>query len=221
MKGTPCERVRERLLDLRHDELGPRARARIEAHLEGCEGCRAERRALEVDLALLRGIERVPPSSPTMAARVRVALDAESASRAPAAMRRPALAGLALAAGVVLAIVASRGPSDVGEPAPHEDPGPDAVASAPSPGPLSPAGGWMVALDEGWVSVPEEEAVELTRALERATLAAVDWNGTSTDPDGWGVVGIELTTDEWQGLHAALAREMGEPDADFLRRWQL
>ncbi len=55
------EACREMLLDLAYGGLAPAEAAEVEAHLAGCEACRAERSRLEGTRALMRQLEPEPP----------------------------------------------------------------------------------------------------------------------------------------------------------------
>ncbi|MFC1889565.1 anti-sigma factor family protein [Thermodesulfobacteriota bacterium] len=59
-----CGRVRKNLIDFIEDRLRGRARAGIEAHLEGCPICRKELGLLRSTLGDLRGIEVEDPGEP-------------------------------------------------------------------------------------------------------------------------------------------------------------
>jgi len=53
--ASDCEQIRGRMLELLYGELPPDRRAEVQAHVAGCEACRAELRALESTRALARG----------------------------------------------------------------------------------------------------------------------------------------------------------------------
>ncbi len=57
------EACQERLLDFAYGELGPGESAEVEAHLESCDACRAERARLEGTRATMRRLEpELPPA---------------------------------------------------------------------------------------------------------------------------------------------------------------
>ena len=98
-----CHDVRTHLVDLHRRRLPAPLRAEVEAHLAGCPACRASLDADEALEGLLRGALPRPAAPASLVA----ALEAQGAPRA-APPRRPAraLAGLALAAAVLLALSA-------------------------------------------------------------------------------------------------------------------
>lgn len=93
-----CPEVKERLSAWLDGELAPEERGFIEAHLQGCAGCRREAAQLEaLDSALG---ELATPVPPRVAEKVLARLQAQQGER-----RRPWWQSLALAASLVLGIV--------------------------------------------------------------------------------------------------------------------
>jgi anti-sigma factor RsiW len=86
-----CAEIKDRLVDYLYRELTAPERAAFEAHLSGCDACRAEVAAFEGTLARTRGAMKALDEAPP--ARVRVAV-LEAAARAAA----PAVVPLAAAA---------------------------------------------------------------------------------------------------------------------------
>src|SRR4051812_2820511 len=82
MKTDGCREWRESLGAFALGHLPPAERAGVEAHLEGCEHCRAEVEGLAalvrpMSLADPARFERAPSPPPSLAARVAAAIGAE------------------------------------------------------------------------------------------------------------------------------------------------
>jgi anti-sigma factor RsiW len=88
-----CAEIKERTVDYLYGELPPGARATFEAHLGGCEGCRAEVAGLQGTLhqarAAVRTLDEAPPP------RVRVAILEAARAAAGASAGAPLLAAAA------------------------------------------------------------------------------------------------------------------------------
>ena len=54
-----CQQLVELVTDYLEDALGPRERARFEAHVAGCEGCDAYLDQMRATIALLRSLADV------------------------------------------------------------------------------------------------------------------------------------------------------------------
>ncbi len=98
-----CPDVDDQLEALIDGDLDPEPAARVEAHVEGCERCRAERRRAEEVRAALRGMPAFDPP-PSVAAAVEAAVADGAAARRPALARVRTRWALAAAAAAVLAL---------------------------------------------------------------------------------------------------------------------
>ncbi|MFC1950934.1 anti-sigma factor family protein [Chloroflexota bacterium] len=58
---TGCDRVREKLSEYIDGQLAGKDLERVEAHLNECEACTAELAELRTTVAILNGVEDVPP----------------------------------------------------------------------------------------------------------------------------------------------------------------
>jgi anti-sigma factor RsiW len=94
-----CLEVKERLSAWLDGELVPEERGLIEAHLQGCAGCRQEAAHLKALDSVLG--ELAAPVPPQLAEKVLARLQAQPGQR----RRRPGWQNLALAASLVLGIV--------------------------------------------------------------------------------------------------------------------
>ena len=99
------ETVREKLLDLAYGELPEREAALVEAHLAGCEACRAERDRIAGTRAAMRRLEPVP--APERGERILLAAARQAAERRPG--RRPLLAPWIWRVSLTTALVAAVG----------------------------------------------------------------------------------------------------------------
>jgi anti-sigma factor RsiW len=112
-----CEEVRPELVAYLDGELEEELRARVEAHLEGCEACRAERDAYA---RTLQQVEQSPPPgiSPEFRRSFMERFDAEQKPGWFAGWLRPAaLLGAAAAAAVMVVVL---WPGEETKPSPDE-----------------------------------------------------------------------------------------------------
>lgn len=129
-----------------HGDLTGEERRSLDAHLDGCEGCRETLAAFSDQRRIVAGLRHLAPPR-DLEARVRTGVDATAAAR-PWWRRPPAIfagvgGGLAVVAGALLALVMLNGSPDestVGQqsatPASVE-PAPSASGAAPTPEPLA------------------------------------------------------------------------------------
>ncbi|MGH7567324.1 MAG: zf-HC2 domain-containing protein [Gemmatimonadota bacterium] len=89
-----CEDVRERLDGWVEEALGAEERARLAAHLETCEACRAEARAFEALLAAAADLPREIRPPRDLWAGIDARLDAPTVATVPVAARRRPASGL-------------------------------------------------------------------------------------------------------------------------------
>jgi hypothetical protein len=178
-----CWLARRRLGAYRDGELGPGTRVRLEAHLEGCEGCLGEVERLDRLRAALRAPLRAVPEVPAAAweafwpqVRTRIAASATPAAAPGPAWRRAwaSLAGhprltlgsaLATAALAILAVVApwQQAPLTPSIPSPGPVQG---VGVGLPPGPATPVGAgggaapaWVAGGGPGEVAVSQAQVV--------------------------------------------------------------
>jgi len=140
-----CKDTQALLVAYQDGELAGRQEGRVRVHLDGCEGCRGELRALERTDELLRGHVVPPGPAPDFLVRLRERIRAEQAVEAAAPrgriVRGPWQRGWAVAAAAVLLVAIGVGlfrqltRKDASEPS-------EAVAqrAAPAPAPKGPTG---------------------------------------------------------------------------------
>jgi anti-sigma factor RsiW len=98
-----CQDIKEELVAYLDDELDPDTRAEIEAHLESCAACRAEREAYT---ATLQAVGKLAAPGLTPDFKRRFFRDFDDAQRRPPWILRPlTLAGAGLAAGALVLVL--------------------------------------------------------------------------------------------------------------------
>ena len=128
-------------------ELDDEERARLDAHLDGCDRCRATLAAFADGRRIMAGLRHVPPPR-DLSARVRTGIERGAVGGAVPWWRRPAaiFAGvggsLAVVAGGLLALVLLNGPSDdepIGQSSPTPSPSEVVASSTATAAPATPA----------------------------------------------------------------------------------
>jgi hypothetical protein len=108
-----CEAAREKLLDLAYGELAAGAARELEAHLQGCAGCRSEAARIEETRALYRrmGDEPAPGGEGILLAAARQAAEQARRARAPIftwVRLAAGLAAVAIVGGVAFELLSAR-----------------------------------------------------------------------------------------------------------------